>query len=217
MTRLLVLLAVVGSAAALIGLAVVTRPDAAGPAPIPEVMAATDAASDTATTGDDAATAEVSNAAAKIENLGPRKDLVDLDGWLQDDGVGSLDGLVDGKVAVIQIWTFSCSNCKATIPNLQALRDRFADNPDFQIVGIHSPEFDFEEDPDNILAAAQELGVTWPIALDTRKKNFFGWQGRRGFWPHTYVVDRNGDIRFDHVGEGAYEELNSTVATLLAG
>ncbi len=86
---------------------------------------------------------------------------------------------------------------------------------DFEIVGIHSPEFDYEKEPEAIAAAADEFGVTWPIALDTRKRTFFGWQGGPAYWPRTYVLDREGHIRFDHIGEGAYEELNEAVAYLL--
>ncbi len=74
----------------------------------------------------------------------------------------------------------------------------------------------YEEDPEAIQTAASELGVTWPIALDTRQHSFFSWQGNRGYWPRTYVLDRNGLIRFDHIGEGMYEELEQTVAALLA-
>jgi thiol-disulfide isomerase/thioredoxin len=116
-----------------------------------------------------------------------------------------------GKGRGRQFWTFGCHNCKATLPNLQAL---YAEHQgeDFEIVGIHSPEFDYEKEPDAIAAAGERLGVTWPIALDTRRVTFFGWQGGRAYWPRTYVLDRDGRIRFDHIGEGAYEELNETIA-----
>lgn len=140
--------------------------------------------------------------------------LVDIDGWLQTD-VRSLDDLL-GKVVVVQFWTFSCRNCKATIPNLQEI---YAIHPrsDVEIVGVHAPEFSFEADPDAISDAAAELGVTWPIALDTHKRNFHAWQeGKTAYWPRTYVIDRSGDIRFDHIGEGKYDELRSAVASLVA-
>ncbi|MGI9016105.1 MAG: redoxin domain-containing protein [Euzebya sp.] len=151
-----------------------------------------------------------------IPNEGPNMGLSDLDGWLQSD-VTSLDEL-QGKVVVVQFWTFSCSNCQATLPNLQQLYAQHgAGEGDFEIVGVHAPEFQYEEDPANITAAAADEGVTWPIALDTNRRNFHSWQpGRSGYWPRTYVLDRQGNIRFDHIGEGAYQELNDTVAALLA-
>ena len=138
--------------------------------------------------------------------------LVDLDGWLQTD-IESLDDL-RGNVVIVQFWTFGCINCKRTLPYLQELYAEHA-GAGLEIVGVHSPEFTFEEDPAAIAAAAEELGVTWPIALDTRQRNFFGWQGSRGYWPRTYVIDQQGQVRFDHVGEGKYEELAATVEFLL--
>lgn len=143
---------------------------------------------------------------------GAHDELVDIDGWLQSD-VTSLEEL-RGKVVVVWFWTFGCYNCKNTLPNLQELYARHRGD-DFEIVGIHAPEFDYEADVDNISAAAAELGVTWPIVLDTRKRTFHEWQGPRAYWPRTYVLDREGNIRFDQIGEGKYQELNEVVATLL--
>ena len=147
-----------------------------------------------------------------LPDLGPAKDLVGIDGWLQAD-IESLDDL-RGKVVVVQFWTFGCFNCKATLPNLEAL---YAEHqgPDFEIVGVHSPEFDFEKDQAAITEAAADLGVTWPIAMDTKRQSFHVWQGSPAYWPRTYVLDQAGRIRFDHIGEGAYEELNAAVAALL--
>ncbi|MDJ0925900.1 MAG: redoxin domain-containing protein [Acidimicrobiia bacterium] len=144
--------------------------------------------------------------------LGSPLPLLDIDGWLQTD-IESLEDL-RGQVVIVQFWTFACYNCKNTLPYLQ---DIYAEHKDagLEIVGIHSPEFTFEEDPAAIQAAAEELGVSWPIALDTRQRTFFSWQGSRGYWPRTYVLDRDGLIRFDHIGEGKYDELEQTVVTLL--
>lgn len=150
---------------------------------------------------------------APPENLGPRKDLVGLDGWLNTE-IDSLDDL-DGKVVMVEMWTFGCSNCKARIPHTQELYAAYADEG-FEIVGVHAPEFAYEAELDNIEEAIERLGVTWPVALDTDRRNFRAWQdGGRRFWPRTFVVDQSGDIRFDHIGEGAYDELEQTVAWLL--
>lgn len=149
-----------------------------------------------------------------IPDDGPHPELRDVDGWLQSD-VTSLEEL-RGRVVVVQFWTFGCINCKNTLPNL---RELYAAHPrsDLEVVGIHAPEFDWEADPAAISAAAADLGVTWPIVLDTRKRTFHHWQeGTRAYWPRTYVLDREGRIRFDHIGEGAYAELNEVVAALIA-
>ena len=191
-----------------------TEPDAADPAIDADVTEAptdisTDPASETALTEPGTSDTTVED---PLPDLGPAKPLRDIDGWLQSD-IGSLEDL-RGRVVVVQFWTFGCHNCKATLPNLRALYAEHQGD-DFEIVGIHSPEFDYEKEPEAIVAAADELGVTWPIALDTRKRTFFGWQGGPAYWPRTYVLDREGHIRFDHIGEGAYEELNEAVAYLL--
>ena len=80
---------------------------------------------------------------------------------------------------------------------------------------ISSSSANGQADPANIAQAAVDLGVNWPIALDTDKTNFRAWQPGRRFWPRTFVLDREGNIRFDRIGEGAYDELNATVAFLI--
>ena len=146
------------------------------------------------------------------EFLGEAGDLVDLDGWLQTDNTQFSD--FDGSVRVVQFWTFSCINCKNTLDNLRGLYDEY-EPMGLEVIGVHAPEFAFEEDPAAVAQAAIDQQVTWPIALDTRKTNFRTWQIGRRFWPRTYVLDRDGNIRFDRIGEGAYDELNATVAFLI--
>lgn len=144
--------------------------------------------------------------------LGQAGDLVDLDGWLQTENTEFSD--FDGSVRVVQFWTFSCINCKNTLDNLRGLYQEF-EPQGLEVIGVHAPEFAFEEDPAAVAEAAIEQSVLWPIALDTNKTNFRSWQPGRRFWPRTFVLDREGNIRFDRIGEGAYDELNATVAFLI--
>ncbi len=147
------------------------------------------------------------------ENFGPRRDLVELDGWLNTSAT-SLDDF-DGKVLVVEMWTFGCFNCKNRIPHNQELYAAHS-RDDFEMIGVHAPEFSYEAEIPNIEEAVERLGVTWPVALDTEKRNFRAWQdGGRRFWPRTYVIDQNGDVRYDHIGEGRYQELADTVAWLI--
>lgn len=146
------------------------------------------------------------------ERLGPAKDFVALDGWLQTDAE-NLDDF-DGQVRIVQFWTFGCHNCTATIPHLQEIYETWHPQG-LEILAIHSPEFEYEKDPAAISEAAERLGVTWPIAMDTNKLNFGRWQTGRRFWPRTYVVDQAGELRYDHIGEGQYDELAATVAYLM--
>jgi len=152
--------------------------------------------------------------APELPDRGLHPELVDIDGWLQSD-VTSLEEL-EGKVVAVQFWTFGCRNCKATLPHMAELYETYRDQG-FEIVGIHAPEFGFEAEVANITEAAAELGVTWPIVLDTNKRTFHSWQeGPTAHWPRIYLLDRNGHIRYDHIGEGRYAETEAAVQALLA-
>jgi thiol-disulfide isomerase/thioredoxin len=146
--------------------------------------------------------------------LGTNPGLENLDGWLNTDNAEFTD--FDGQVRIVQFWTFGCINCKRTLENLGEIYAQHGKSGNFEIIGVHAPEFNHEADVDNIIDAAARLEVVWPIALDTNKYNFRNWQEGRRFWPRTYVLDSQGQIRFDHIGEGNYEELAATVDWLLS-
>jgi thiol-disulfide isomerase/thioredoxin len=149
-----------------------------------------------------------------LPDRGPHPELIDIDTWLQSD-VTSLEEL-QGKVVAVQFWTFGCSNCKATLPHMGALYEKYRDEG-FEIVGIHAPEFEYEAEEANIVEAAAELNVTWPIALDPTKHTFHSWQeGPTAHWPRIYLLDRTGHIRYDHIGEGRYDQIDAAVQALLA-
>ncbi len=152
------------------------------------------------------------------EILGEADTLTDLDGWLNTDAASLEEIRAANTVTVVQFWTFGCRNCKNTLDALSRLYADFGGRG-VEIVGVHSPEFSYEADVDNIIEAAADLGVTWPIALDTDKRNFHRWQeGPTGYWPRVYVIDVDNQIRFDRRGDGAatYRELYETVEHLLA-
>ena len=144
--------------------------------------------------------------------------LTGLDGWLNTSAT-SLEAIrADNQITVVQFWTFGCRNCKNTLEALGRLYDDFGDRG-VEIVGVHSPEFSYEADVDNIIEAAAELNVTWPIALDTNKRNFHRWQeGAIAYWPRVYVIDSDNQVRFDRTGDGraTYAQLYATVEQLLA-
>ncbi|MGH1491601.1 MAG: redoxin domain-containing protein [Acidimicrobiales bacterium] len=177
-----------------------------------ESAVARPAGADTASNGEAGSPATTVTVTEAPPLLGEKPGLDNLDGWLQTDAQEF--EAFDGQVRIVQFWTFGCHNCKATIPHLQ---DIYADWHDdgLEIIGVHAPEFSYEADHGNIANAAVDLGVTWPIALDTEKKNFRSWQEKRRFWPRTYVLDQNGQVRFDRIGEGQYQELADTVAYLI--
>ncbi len=182
-------------------------------AALEETTPTEDAGGDAPETATTPSEAELEPAMQEPANYGPRLDLVNLDGWRNTDKDELSD--FDGQVLVVEMWTFGCFNCQNRIPHTQALYAELA-GENFDIIGVHAPEFDFEREIPAIEQAIVDLGVTWPVAIDSNKENFRAWQeGGRRFWPRTYVVDQNGDIRFDHIGEGDYGELADTVRYLL--
>lgn len=188
----------------------------AGPAGEPPPPAPAPAETAVPAAGDEAAGAPDNPAAEAPLPPVLREDtppLVGIDGWLQSD-VSSLEEL-RGSVVVVEFWTFGCYNCRNRIPHTQELYAEYR-GQGLEIVGIHSPEFDYERAPEAVEEAAERLGVDWPVALDTERRTFRAWQGRPAYWPRTYVLDRRGRVRFDHIGEGAYKELETAVGRLLA-
>ncbi|WP_420439939.1 redoxin domain-containing protein [Candidatus Poriferisodalis sp.] len=153
-----------------------------------------------------------------IPVLGTAFTLSRLDGWLNTDATSLEEIREENEITVVQFWTFGCRNCKNTLDALGELYADFGDQG-VEIVGVHAPEFAYEADVDNIIDAAAQLGVTWPIALDTQKHNFHVWQeGPTGYWPRVYVIDSDNQIRFDRRGDSPrkYEELYQIVERLLA-
>ena len=81
------------------------------------------------------------------------------------------------------------------------------------VVGVHAPEFEFEKDEGNVRAALPKLEVTWPVAMDNDFKTWRAYGNR--YWPRKYLIDQNGVVRFDHIGEGAYKETELHIRNLL--
>jgi cytochrome c biogenesis protein CcdA/thiol-disulfide isomerase/thioredoxin len=118
-----------------------------------------------------------------------------------------------GKVVVVDFWTYSCVNCLRTLPYLDRWYETYHDEG-LVIVGVHAPEFAFEREPGNVREAIADLGVDWPVALDNDFETWNAWGNR--YWPAKYFIDRQGHVRFAHFGEGAYEESEDVIRTLLA-
>ncbi len=193
-------------------------PQAAPSEASPTTAAVEAATMETATTTTAAPVPTTTEAPEPIPVLGTAFTLSKLDGWLNTEATSLEEIRADNEITVVQFWTFGCRNCKKTLDALAELHADFRDRG-VEVVGVHSPEFGYEANVDNIIEAAAELGVVWPIALDTTKYNFHVWQeGPTGYWPRVYVIDSDNQIRFDRRGDGAhtYRELYATVERLLA-
>ncbi|HJU59509.1 MAG TPA: thioredoxin family protein [Nitrososphaeraceae archaeon] len=123
----------------------------------------------------------------------------------------SLDNLKD-KVVLVDFWTYSCINCIRTIPYLNEWYDKYSDKG-FVIVGIHTPEFEFEKNSDNVKSAVQKFGIKYPVLQDNDKETWNEYENR--YWPRKYLIDDEGYIRYDHIGEGAYSETEKVIQALL--
>ena len=118
-----------------------------------------------------------------------------------------------GKVVLIDFWTYSCINCIRTLPFLQTWHERYADEG-LVIVGVHTPEFEFEKVYDNVVQATQDMGVAWPVVQDNGYSVWRSYNNR--FWPAKYLIDKDGVIQYRHFGEGRYAETEQEIRRLLA-
>ncbi len=119
---------------------------------------------------------------------------------------------MEGKVILYDIWTYSCINCIRTLPYITAWDDKYADDG-LLIVGIHSPEFEFEKNVENVKFAVEKNGIAYPVILDNDKETWKAFENR--YWPRKYIADHEGYIRYDHIGEGAYKETEGVIQKLL--
>jgi thiol-disulfide isomerase/thioredoxin len=117
-----------------------------------------------------------------------------------------------GKVVLVDFWTYSCINCLRTLPYIKAWNEKYKDSG-LVIIGVHTPEFAFEKDEANVRKAVKDLGITYPVAMDNDYRIWRSFNNE--YWPADYFIDATGHIRFHHFGEGAYEESEQQIRTLL--
>jgi cytochrome c biogenesis protein CcdA/thiol-disulfide isomerase/thioredoxin len=117
-----------------------------------------------------------------------------------------------GHVVLIDFWTYSCINCLRTLPYIQAWAQKYKASG-LIVIGVHTPEFAFEKDPENVRRAVSELHITYPVALDS---DYAIWKAfGNSYWPSDYLIDGEGRIRHHHFGEGKYDESEQQIQALL--
>ena len=117
-----------------------------------------------------------------------------------------------GKVVLVDFWAYSCINCLRAMPRTEHLYETYRDKG-LVVVGVHSPEFDFEGDAANVDRAVKRLGVTYPVALDNHLATWNAWHNQ--YWPAQYLVDQNGNLIGHQFGEGNYLRMENAVRLLL--
>jgi len=118
-----------------------------------------------------------------------------------------------GKVVLVDFWTYSCINCLRTLPYVRAWAEKYKDQG-LVVIGVHSPEFAFEKNIDNVKKATADLKVEYPVAIDNDYKIWRAFENE--YWPAHYFIDAEGRIRHHHFGEGKYDESERVIQQLLA-
>ncbi len=152
-------------------------------------------------------------AVSTIDKSGFKKapDLVGIADYI-NTSPEELKAAMKDKVVLYDIWTYSCINCIRTLPYITAWDEKYA-NKGLLIIGIHSPEFEFEKDINNVKTAVENYGIKYPVVLDNDMKTWKAFENR--YWPRKYIADSEGYIRYDHIGEGGYAETEKVIQQLL--
>jgi thiol-disulfide isomerase/thioredoxin len=131
--------------------------------------------------------------------------------WLNSPPLTAAD--LQGKVVLVDFWTYTCINWLRTLPYVRAWAARYSEQG-VVVIGVHTPEFSFEENVDNVRQAAKERGITYPIAIDNNRAIWNGFGNH--YWPALYFIDAAGRVRDHHFGEGNYDESETRIRQLLA-
>jgi cytochrome c biogenesis protein CcdA/thiol-disulfide isomerase/thioredoxin len=131
--------------------------------------------------------------------------------WLNSKPLTAED--LKGKVVLVDFWTYSCINCLRAIPYVRAWAEKYRDHG-LVVIGVHSPEFAFERNVDNVKKAIATLKIGYPVAIDNDYKIWRAFENE--YWPAHYFIDAKGMIRHHHFGEGEYDESEHIIQTLLA-
>lgn len=141
----------------------------------------------------------------------PAPDFIGIDKWLNTDTPLTIANL-KGNVVLVDFWTYTCINCIRTLPHLTSWYDKYKDDG-FVIVGVHTPEFQFEHDTQNVLNAIKMYAIHYPVAQDNEYATWNKYNNQ--YWPAEYLIDAKGTIRRTHFGEGEYDQTELAIRSLL--
>ncbi len=160
--------------------------------------------------------AEEAAAGVELPRYGAAPDFVATGEWFNTPrgeplSIAGLTG--DGRVVLVDFWTYTCINCIRTLPYVKAWDAEYRDDG-LTVVGVHAPEFAFEKDAGNVADAVESNGIEYPVVQDNELGTWNAFANQ--YWPAKYLIDADGQIRYVHFGEGSYEETEAAIRSLLA-
>lgn len=151
-----------------------------------------------------------SQSKSNLKILGDAPDFVGVNNWLNSEELSISD--LKGKVVLVDFWTYTCINCIRTLPYVTGWYERYK-NSNFVVVGVHTPEFEFEKKKENVEDAIKQYKINYPVAQDN---DFATWRNYNNrYWPAKYLIDASGKVRYTHFGEGKYKETEENIQTLI--
>jgi thiol-disulfide isomerase/thioredoxin len=146
-----------------------------------------------------------------LAHAAPAPEFAGIDNWINSAPL-TMQGL-RGKVVLVDFWTYDCINCKHVLPYVKDWHRKYKDQG-LVVVGVHTPEYGFERNLNNLKGAVQRNAITFPVAQDNRYATWNAYDNR--FWPAFYLVDKRGEIVYSHFGEGDYAQTEGAIRRLLA-
>lgn len=148
---------------------------------------------------------------AQLADLGPMPPLSGATAWINSPPLEP--ATLRGKVVLVDFWTYSCINCLRSLPYVEAWAKKYRDKG-LVVIGVHTPEFAFEKNEANVRAAVQRFGLDYPVAMDNDYAVWRAFHNR--YWPAHYFIDARGRLRYQHFGEGEYDQSERVIKALIA-
>jgi thiol-disulfide isomerase/thioredoxin len=149
--------------------------------------------------------------AAPLKNGPAAPEFTGITKWLNSEPI-TLQQL-RGKVVLVDFWTYTCINCVNTLPYVKAWNQKYKDQG-LTVIGVHTPEYPFERNTDNVKTAIKRFGISYPVAQDNQYATWNAYNNQ--YWPAFYLIDRKGQVVYTHFGEGDYAQTEAKIQALLA-
>jgi len=134
-----------------------------------------------------------------------------IDKWLNSEPLTMQQ--LRGKVVLVDFWTYTCINCIDTLPYVKSWNQKYKDQG-LTVIGVHTPEYPFERDTNNVKTAIKRFGITYPVAQDNQYATWSAYNNQ--YWPAVYLIDKKGQVVYSHFGEGDYAQTEAKIQALLA-